>query len=62
LFGEEDAIFQRLSIEPLSIDQLAERTGLTVSLVGGLLTMLEVKGLARRLPGQYFISTVMRNE
>ncbi len=62
LSGEEGAIYQHLSLEPSHIDQLAERTGLTVSLVGGLLTMLEVKGLARRLPGQYFISIVMSNE
>jgi DNA processing protein len=44
-----------LNLEPVHIDQLAERTDLPVSVVGGLLTMLEVKGLARRLPGHYFI-------
>ncbi len=52
---EEGIIFQKLSLEPVHIDQLAESTGLTVSVVGGLLTMLEVKGLAKRLPGHYFI-------
>jgi DNA processing protein len=57
LSGEEDVIFQQLSLEPSHIDQLVERTGLTVSVVGALLTMLEIKGLARRLPGHYFIST-----
>jgi DNA processing protein len=62
LSGDESAIFQYLSLEPSHIDQLAERTGFTVSVVGGLLTMLEVKGLARRLPGHYFISTVMSAE
>jgi DNA processing protein len=63
LSGEEGVIFQNLSLEPSSIDQLAEHTGLTVSVVGGLLTMLEVKGLARRLPGHYFVRTgpVARN-
>ena len=62
LSGDEGAIFQHLSLEPAHVDQLAERTGFTVSVVGGLLTMLEVKGMARRLPGHYFISTVMSNE
>jgi DNA processing protein len=56
LSGEENAIFQQLSLDPSHIDQLVELTGLTVSVVGGLLTMLEVKGLARRLPGQYFVT------
>ncbi len=51
-----------MSLEPAHIDQLAEHTGLTVSVIGGLLTMLEVKGLARRLPGHYFIKTVMCDE
>ncbi len=62
LSGEEGVIFQHLSLEPTHIDQLAEHTGFTVSVVGGLLTMLEVKGLARRLPGHYFIKTVMCDE
>jgi DNA processing protein len=62
LSGEEAAVFQHLGIEPLSVDQLAECTGFPVSVVGGLLTMLEVKGLAGRLPGHYFVSTVMNIE
>jgi DNA processing protein len=56
LSGDEGIIYRHLSLEPVHIDQLAERTDLTVSVVGGLLTMLEVKGLARRLPGHYFIA------
>lgn len=55
--GDEGVIFRQLSLEPVHIDQLAENTGLTVSIVGGLLTMLELKGLTKRLPGHYFIST-----
>jgi DNA processing protein len=55
LHGDEEVIFRQLGPEPAHIDQLADRAGLTVSVVGGLLTMLEVKGLAERLPGQYFI-------
>ncbi|MGD0152194.1 MAG: DNA-processing protein DprA [Thermacetogeniaceae bacterium] len=56
LSGDEGVVLRKLSLDPVHIDQLAESTGLTVSIVGGLLTMLEIKGLARRLPGHYFIS------
>ena len=55
LSGGEGALLRHLSLEPVHIDQLAERAGLTVSVAGSLLTMLEVKGLARRLPGNYFV-------
>ncbi len=55
LAGGEGALLRHLSLEPVHIDQLAERAGLTVSVAGSLLTMLEVKGLARRLPGNYFV-------
>lgn len=55
LRGDEGVVFRLLGLEPAHIDQLAERAGLTVSVVGALLTMLEVKGLAQRLPGQYFV-------
>ncbi len=54
--GDEGVLLRKLSLDPVHIDQLAESTGMTVSIVGGLLTMLEIKGLARRLPGHYFIS------
>jgi DNA processing protein len=59
LSKDEDVIFKQLGLEPLHIDQLAGHTGLTVSVVGGLLTMLEIKGLVRRLPGHYFVKTVI---
>ncbi len=56
---EESCVLQKLSLEPVHVDQLAEMTGLSVSVVGGILTLLEFRGLARRLPGNYFITPEM---
>ena len=53
---EESCVLQKLSLEPVHIDQLAEMTGLSVSVVGGILTLLEFRGLAKQLPGHYFIN------
>lgn len=53
---EESCVLQKLSLEPVHIDQLAEKTGLSVSVVGGILTLLEFRGLAKQLPGDYFIN------
>jgi len=52
---EEAAVYKYLNLEPAHIDQLAEVTGMPVSIIGSILTMLELKGLAKRLPGHYYI-------
>lgn len=54
---EEAAVFRHLSLEPVSLEHLAERAGLPVSVVGATLTMLEVKGLVQRLPGPFYIKS-----
>ena len=53
---EESCVLQKLSLEPVHIDELVEITGLSVSVVGGILTLLEFRGLAKQLPGHYFIN------
>lgn len=53
---EQSCVLQKLSIEPLHMDQLMEMTGLSVSKVGSILTLLEYKGLVKQLPGDYFIN------
>lgn len=53
---EESCVLQKLSLEPIHIDQLVEKTGLSVSIVGGILTLLEFRGLAKQLPGHYYIN------
>jgi DNA processing protein len=53
---EQSCVLQKLTLEPIHMDQLVEMTGLSVSDVGGILTLLEFKGLAKQLPGDYFIN------
>jgi DNA processing protein len=53
---EQSCVLQKLSIEPIHMDQLVEMTGLSVSEVGSILTLLEFKGLVKQLPGDYFIN------
>lgn len=55
--SEEAAVMKFLNLEPAHIDQLSEVTGMPVQIINGLLTLLELKGLVRRLPGQYYICT-----
>jgi len=52
----ESRILQVLSGEPQHIDRICEMTGLSCGTVLSILTMLELKGLVRQLPGKYFIS------
>jgi len=52
----ESRILQALGSEPQHIDRICERTGLSCGTVLSILTMLELKGLVRQLPGKYFIS------
>jgi DNA processing protein len=54
---EETCILQNLSLDPLSPDQLVEKTGMAISVVGATLTILECKGLVQRLPGPYYVKT-----
>lgn len=53
---EEINILKLLSFEPVHVDYLIEKTGLPVSTICSILTMLEVKGFAQRLPGNYYVS------
>jgi len=50
----ERRICEALSLEPMHIDQLVCRTGLSVQEVSSLLLMLEVKGAVRELGGKTF--------
>ncbi|MBN2582094.1 MAG: DNA-processing protein DprA [Planctomycetes bacterium] len=48
---QEEAILASLGAEPLTADELAERAGLQVAAVTANLTLLELKGLVRSVPG-----------
>ena len=57
-FGnEEQLVYDALSNEPLMVDRLVERTGLTVPSVMATLLSLELKQRVRQLPGQRYLKT-----
>ncbi len=51
LDGEESLVYNLLSFEPTPIDELITKSGLPAGTVNGLLLAMELRGLARRLPG-----------
>jgi DNA processing protein len=51
LAGLEARVYAELSTQPLHIDELIARTGLSASSVSSVLLALELKGLVRQLPG-----------
>ncbi len=55
LSDHERAVSEQLSHEERSVDQLAAATGLAESRVTSTLIMLQLKGLARQLPGNLFV-------
>ena len=52
---QEEAILGTLDEEPLTVDQIAQRSGLSVTAISAQLTLLELKHLIRSLPGQRFV-------
>jgi predicted Rossmann fold nucleotide-binding protein DprA/Smf involved in DNA uptake len=53
--AEERLIIDALSAQPRHIDELARVTDLEVAKLSGLLTFMEMRGLARHLPGMRYI-------
>ena len=51
----ETAVFQSLSGEPKHIDRLLQESRVTAGALSGALVTLELKGLAKQLPGKYFV-------
>jgi DNA processing protein len=54
LSAEEARLMEVLDGEPVAMDVLASRTGLAAARVSGALTLLELKGMVRALPGGRF--------
>lgn len=55
LTDEESAVFEQLSSDQRTIDQIIEGSGLPASTVAATLLRLEMKSLAKQLPGSYFV-------
>ena len=54
LTQEEDKILSLLESEPLQVETLLEESGLSAPETASLLSLLEVKGYVRELPGKFF--------
>ena len=52
---EERRVLDLLTLQPRLVDSLIGESGLPVHQVSGILTLLEMKGLARRVPGNAFV-------
>lgn len=57
LTPEEARLFALLSTEPLPMDDVIVETGLPAGQVSATLLLLEMKGVARRLPGNAYVRT-----
>ncbi|MFZ5646334.1 MAG: DNA-processing protein DprA [Bacillota bacterium] len=55
LSPEEEMVRKLLSIDPSTLDRLVDGSGLSAQKVLAALTFLEMKGLARQLPGKLYI-------
>jgi len=55
--GAEEALYRLLSLDPVSLDELIGRSGLLPQKAMAALMYLEIKGLAKQMPGRFYIRT-----
>ena len=53
--AEEEALYNLLSLEPVTLDELIDRTGMAPPKAMAALMYLEIKGLARQMPGKLYV-------
>ena len=58
LNDQERDIAALLSLEPVPIDEIIEKTGLPAPMVSGTLTVLEMKNVIRRVPGNAYVRVI----
>ncbi|HTG02066.1 MAG TPA: DNA-processing protein DprA [Nitrospirota bacterium] len=58
LTASEHDVLRRLTDEPKHIDLLLNESSLAPGALGGVLMNLELKGLAKQLPGKYFVREI----
>lgn len=52
---QEQRIAALLSLEPLTVDDIIEKSGLPAPMVSGTLTILEMKNVVKRVPGNAYV-------
>lgn len=56
--AEEKIIYDIVGYEPLTIDEICAKSSMSISLVGSILMMLELKGCIMKLSGQKYAKTL----
>jgi DNA processing protein len=52
---QERDVASLLSLEPMHLDEIIEKTGMAPPMVSGTLTILEMKNVVRRVPGNAYV-------
>jgi DNA processing protein len=55
LVGDEKTLFDQISYEPIHIDQICRGAGLPVHVVSSTLTIMELNGLVKQVPGMQYV-------
>ncbi len=55
LTGEESDVYEFISYEPLHLEKLILKTGFSINRLNTIITMLELKGIIKQLPGKQFV-------
>jgi DNA processing protein len=55
---DEQRVASLLSLEPVSVDTIIEKTGMPAPLVSGTLTILEMKSVIKRVPGNGYVRVI----
>jgi DNA processing protein len=55
--SEEMALFQHIGADPVHIDEVGRRSGLPITAVNGMLTMLELKGMIRQVGCMHYVKS-----
>jgi DNA processing protein len=55
LTPEEESVFRSITNEPKHIDRIMTESHSSAGKLGGVLVTLELKGLAKQLPGKYYV-------
>ncbi len=55
LSEQQQMVASLLSLDPMPVDEIIERSGLAAPMVSGTLTVLEMKNVVRRVPGNAYV-------
>jgi DNA processing protein len=58
LSKDEKIIWDKLSLEPIHIDDLSRKTNIVTHELLGRLLMMELRGIVRQLPGKHFVKGI----